>query len=87
MKRGRGEERIEKGSRERRVKERKEKNKRESRRQYEEEVEYHHLLLLVVQLLQTLHYSSEDMSSRLDSAVKCYSIYGCSSEVLIRRMR
>ena len=49
---------------------------------FEEEEEEHHLPLLVVQLPQRLRYSSEDVSSRLDSAVK-----HCSSEVLIRRMR
>ena len=48
--RGKGEKRIEKGSRERIEKE---KRQRELRRQFEEEdKEYHHLPLLVVQLPQ-----------------------------------
>ena len=66
MRKGR-KERIERGSRERIEKERKERNKRELRRQFEEE-EHHHLPLL--ELLQDTAVSSEDMSSRLDSAVK-----------------
>ena len=61
-------ERIEKEQREDREREKREKiarDKRELRRQFEEEEKHHHLPLLVVQLPQG---TSEDLSSRLDSA-------------------
>ena len=63
-------ERIEKGTRERIEIER---DRRELRWQFEEEEEEHHHLLF--SFLKALRYSSQDTSSRLDSAVKrCSSI-------------
>ena len=59
-----------------------ERDKRQLRRQFEEkEEEHYHLPLLVAQLPQgtAVLLQSKDISSRLDSAVKC-----CSSEVLVR---
>ena len=65
----------------------KRKRQRELRRQFEEE-EHHHLLLLVVQFLQdtAVLLRRHEYPTRFCSKVLQHR-YGCSSEVLIWRMR
>ena len=74
------------GNKEREKREVREREQREDRKEKKqmgvEKEEHHYLPRLVVQLPQALRYSSENTSSRLDSAVKC-----CSSEILVSKVR